>query len=52
MKTLTELATLWAAYNSLSGKASPKQVERICKQFRLQEATLARMLNERGISTD
>jgi hypothetical protein len=41
------LASVWAAYNSLNGKAAPKQVARIMKQC--DAPTLERLLGERGL---
>jgi hypothetical protein len=43
------LAMAWAMYNSRSGKASAKQVQKIMRQ--LSVADLTRMLAERGINT-
>lgn len=42
------LATRWAAYNSASGRASTKQVDRIIQQ--LSHMDLIRMLAERNVS--
>ena len=47
MNSHDALATAWAAYNSLTGKATPKQVARIKQQ--LDAETLERMLAERGL---
>jgi len=43
-----QLAALWSAYNSRSGRPSPKQVARILKQ--LSVADLTRMLTERRVA--
>jgi hypothetical protein len=42
------LAIAWVSYNSLSGKASAKQVDRVLRQFDVD--TLRRLLAERGIT--
>ena len=44
--THQELATKWAAYNSLSGKATKKL---LVNALKLDAETLARMLADRGI---
>ena len=42
------LAALWAAYNSLSGRASSKQTDKVARQLSVDDLT--RMLIERRIS--
>ena len=42
-----DLARAWVRYNSLSGRASEKQVSRVMQQ--LTVADLRRMLAERGV---
>jgi hypothetical protein len=49
MENLTINATKWVKFNSISGRVSAKQVERVVKQFKSMPDILERMIKERNL---
>jgi hypothetical protein len=49
MENLIINATKWVKFNSISGRVSTKQIEKVVKQFKSMPDILERMVKERNL---